>query len=249
MKTILNGIFLSFSYFSILPVRVGTMTSSKKLYSSMLLSFPFVGFIIGFISVALFIFLKQFMPLMYCAIISACMYLLLYGFLHLEALSDVIDGYFASLSGKNVYEIMKEPHVGALGAIGTFVFVLLKVAVIVFLFTQSKEQFFLAALIFSRLGLIFGLFAFSFHPNSTFALQLKNSANLTLLMVAFIGYMIFCYFILDVKSVLLFSCVTLAVISLSLYFLRKKFNFLNGDCLGASLEKTEFILLNVGLLL
>jgi adenosylcobinamide-GDP ribazoletransferase len=249
MKTILNGIFLSFSYFSILPIRVGSLTSSKKLYASLLLSFPFVGFVIAFISVALFVFLKAFMPVMYCAIVCACVYLILYGFLHLEALSDVIDGYFASLSGKNVYEIMKEPHVGALGAIGTFVFVLLKVSVIVFLFTQSKEQFFLAAVIFSRLGLIFGLFAFNFHPKSTFALQLKSSATLSLVIGAFLCYMGFSYFILDVKLVLLFSFATIGMISLSLYVLRKKFNFLNGDCLGASLEKTEFVLLNLGLML
>jgi adenosylcobinamide-GDP ribazoletransferase len=80
-------------------------------------------------------------------------------------------------------------------------------------------------------------------------LQLKSSASFKLVAFAFIGYIVFSYFILDVKSVLLFSFVTLGMISLSLYLLRKKFNFLNGDCLGASLEKTEFVLLNLGLIL
>lgn len=222
---------------------------NKKVYASLLLAFPFVGFAIAFLSVLLFMVLKDFMPLVYCAILCACVYLVLYGFLHLEALSDVIDGYFASLSGKDVYEIMKEPHVGALGAIGTFVFVLLKVAVIAFLLMESKEEFFLASVIFSRLGLIFALFAFEFHKNSSFALQLKHVASFTLVAVAFSAYMLFSYFVLDVKWVLLFSFVTLFVVALVLYALKKKFGFLNGDCLGASLEKTEWILLNLGLLL
>ena len=222
---------------------------NKKVYASLLLAFPFVGFTIAFLSVLLFTVLKDFMPTMYCAIVSACFYLVLYGFLHLEALSDVIDGYFASLSHKDAYEIMKEPHIGALGAIGTFVFVLLKVAVIAFLLMESKEEFFLASVIFSRLGLILGLFAFEFHKNSSFALQLKHVASFTLVAVAFSAYMLFSYFVLDVKWVLLFSFVTLFVVALVLYALKKKFGFLNGDCLGASLEKTEWILLNLGLLL
>lgn len=222
---------------------------NKKVYASLLLAFPFVGFVIAFLSVLLFMVLKDVMPLMYCAILCACVYLVLYGFLHLEALSDVIDGYFASLSGKDVYEVMKEPQVGALGAIGTFVFVLLKVAVIAFLLMESKEEFFLASVIFSRLGLIFGLFAFEFHKNSSFALRLKHVASFTLVAVAFSVYMLFSYFVLDVKLVLLFSFVTLFVVALVLYVLKKKFGFLNGDCLGATLEKTEWILLNLGLLL
>jgi adenosylcobinamide-GDP ribazoletransferase len=207
------------------------------------------GFAIAFLSVLLFMVLKDYMPMVYCAILCACVYLVLYGFLHLEALSDVIDGYFASLSGKNAYEIMKEPHVGALGAIGTFVFVLLKISVIAFLLIESKEEFFLASVIFSRLGLIFGLFAFEFHKNSSFALQLKQVASFTLVAVAFSTYMLFSYFVLDVKMVLLFSFVTLFVVALVLYALKKKFGFLNGDCLGATLEKTEWLLLNLGLLI
>jgi adenosylcobinamide-GDP ribazoletransferase len=249
MKSIWHGVLLSFSYFSILPIRLKNRAMNRKVYASLLLTFPFVGFSIAFLSVLLFMVLKDFMPLGYCAILCACVYLCLYGFLHLEALCDVIDGYFASLSGKNIYEIMKDPHVGAVGAIGTFVFVLMKVAVIAFLLIESKEEIFLTAVIFSRLGLIFGLFAFSFHEKSTFALQLKSSASVQLVLLSFIAYGILSYFVLDFKSVLLFALISIATISWILYVLKKKFGFLNGDCLGASLEKTEFILLNVGLML
>jgi adenosylcobinamide-GDP ribazoletransferase len=249
MKSIWHGVLLSFSYFSILPIGLKKMAMNKKIYASLLVAFPFVGFAIAFLSVLLFTVLKDFMPTMYCAIVSACFYLVLYGFLHLEALSDVIDGYFASLSGKNVYEIMKEPQVGALGAIGTAVFVLLKVSVIVFLLTQSKEELFLAAVLFSRLGLIFGVFAFDFHKNSSFALHLKETTSFKLVALAFVGYMLLCYFVLDVKAVLLFSFVAVFMMALILYALKKKFGFLNGDCLGASLEKTEWVLLNLGLFL
>ena len=249
MKSIWHGVLLSFSYFSILPIHLKNRAMNRKVYASLLWTFPFVGFAIAFLSVLLFMVLKDFMPLGYGAILCACVYLCLYGFLHLEALCDVIDGYFASLSGKNIYEIMKDPHMGAVGAIGTFVFVILKVAVISFLLIESKEEIFLTAVMFSRLGLIFGLFAFSFHAKSTFALQLKSSTSVQLVLLSFIAYGILSYFVLDFKSVLLFALISIATISWVLYVLKKKFGFLNGDCLGASLEKTEFILLNVGLML
>lgn len=249
MKAILNGVLLSFSYFSVLPIPLKTVTLSKKTYSSLLVALPLVGFVIAFLSVLLFIFLKDFMPLTYCAILSACFYLYLYGFLHLEALCDVIDGYFASLSNKDVYAIMKEPHVGAVGAIGTFVFVLLKIVVISYLLIESKEELFLASVIFSRLGLIFGLFAFKFHKKSSFALGLKSAITIKLIVLTFLFYMLFSYFLLDVKIVLLFSLVAVLMTTVILYKLKKIFGFLNGDCLGTSLEKTEFILLNIGLLL
>ena len=80
-------------------------------------------------------------------------------------------------------------------------------------------------------------------------MQLKQVASFALVAVAFSGYMLFSYFVLDVKMVLLFSFVTLFVVALVLYALKKKFGFLNGDCLGATLEKTEWILLNLGLLI
>lgn len=249
MKSILNGILLSFSYFSILPIHLKPMALNKKVYGALLLALPFVGFVIALLSVGLFMLLKEFMPLSYCAIVCACLYVSLYGFLHLEALCDVIDGYFASLSGKDAYEIMKEPHVGAVGAIGTFVFVLLKIAVIAYLFIESKEELFLASVIFSRLGLLFGLFAFKFHKKSSFALSLKAATSLRLVTLAFIAYVLFSYFVLDLNAVLLFSLVSILVMALILYMYKKKFGFLNGDCLGAGLEKTEWILLNIGLLL
>jgi adenosylcobinamide-GDP ribazoletransferase len=80
-------------------------------------------------------------------------------------------------------------------------------------------------------------------------LHLKEAASFKLVALAFVGYMVLSYFVLDVKAVLLFSLVTLFMVALILYTLKKKFGFLNGDCLGASLEKTEWILLNLGLLL
>lgn len=249
MKHYLNGLLLSISYFSILPVPKKEITMNKEVYDGMLFSLPFLGFILALISVGAFTFLSGFMPLEYSAFLCATLYLILYGFLHLEAVCDVIDGWFAQLSGKDVYAIMKEPHVGAVGAIGTFVLVVLKVGVITTLLLHSSAAVFLAAVIFSRMGLVFGLNWFEFHEQSTFAQALKKSAKGRVLLVMLFVYILISYFAIDFSHVVLFSVLTFVLFAVVLTILKKKFGFLNGDCLGFSLEIVELCLLNLGLVL
>lgn len=249
MRYFLDGIFLSFSYFSVLPLGSNIKKMHKMTYDGMLFGLPLVGLVIGLISAGLFLFLKGFMPLEYSAIVSACVYLVLYGFLHLEAVCDVVDAWYATLSGKDAYAIMKEPHVGAIGAIATFVLVLLKVSVVATLFYNGLAALVLAAIVFSRLGLAFSLNWFKLHKNSSFAQELKKSAKGKLLVVMLLAYMILVYFALDVSSVVLFAVVSIIAFTLILRILKGKFGFLNGDCLGFTLEVVELILLNIGLML
>lgn len=249
MRFFLDGMLLSFSYFSILPLGAKIRKMHKTIYDGMLFGFPLVGLVIALISVGLFWFLKELLPLEYSAIVSACVYMILYGFLHLEAVCDVIDGWYASLSGKDVYAIMKEPHIGAIGAIGVSVLVILKVAAITTLFINGLEMLFLTAVIFSRLALAFSLNWFKVHKNSTFAQELKKSAKGKLLVVMLLAYTLFVFFGLQVHSVLLFALVALVIFTIVLRILKAKFGFLNGDCLGFSLEIVEFMLFNLGLML
>ncbi|WP_419771251.1 MAG: adenosylcobinamide-GDP ribazoletransferase [Candidatus Marinarcus sp.] len=249
MKTMVNGFLLGFSYFSVLPIHLKALQSSQQLYRALLFSLPVVGLVLALICVGLFTLLKGVLPLTFAAILCSVIYLILYGFLHLEAVCDVIDGWYASLSGKDIYAIMKEPQIGAIGAIGTFLLILLKISALCFLLIYSKEQFFIIAAVFSRLGLIYGLSWFDFHEKSKFALQLKSAATFQVTAFVSILFMVLSYFILDSTTVFIFLLLTLFVIFSSLYILKKKFGFLNGDCLGFSLELSEVLLLIVGLML
>ena len=71
--------------------------------------------------------LNEFFNPLYSAFVCAVVYLALYGFIHTEAIIDVVDAWFASYSGKDAYKIMKESTIGAIGALYGVAFVLLKV--------------------------------------------------------------------------------------------------------------------------
>ena len=238
LKNIYLGLKFSFSYFSIIPIsfKKSDDLSQKNVLALMLFFFPFVGLILGTGTVVLFLFLNHLE--WYGALFSAVSYMLLYGFLHTEAIIDVADALYASHSGKDAYAIIKEPTVGAMGVLYAIGFIILKLAGVVFLFTHNFLLEFIAILIVSRLSL---LLLFKVHTfRSSFATELKNALPLphfvmTLLMYILIGSLFLSQFIFLLMAAFLLSL----VIS---YSIKSKLGFVNGDVLGATLEGIEILL-------
>ncbi len=244
MKQILDAFLFSLSYFSIIPVPTKNIEIKEETYKYTLFLFPLVGIILALLVVGVNLALSEVFNPIYSCFVSAILYLFLYGFLHLEAVCDVADGWFASYGGKDVYKIMKEPTIGAIGAIYTFCFVLLKVAIITYVLYEKEYLLFVIVCIFSRLNLIYLLEYFKFNKNSFLALAFQNAGVFKLKIYALL-YVVLA-FIFGTNALILFI-----VSLLSFYFILKilnnKFGFLNGDCLGFTIEHTELILLNIGL--
>ena len=117
LKEILNAFYFALSYFSIIPVFVKDMQINDKTYKYTLVLLPLVGAILASIVIALNLLLNQFFIPLYASFVVAIVYLALYGFIHTEAIIDVVDAWFASYSGKDAYKIMKESTIGAIGAL------------------------------------------------------------------------------------------------------------------------------------
>ncbi len=227
MKDLIDGLKYGISYFSILPIKVGKFEANKNFYKGVIFSLPFVGLLLSIITIGLFLLLP--LPLLYKAILVSILYLFLYGFIHLEAVCDTIDGYFASLSKKDVYEIMKEPQVGAIGAIGTFCFVLLKILALSYLLYYQHFICIILAFVLSRSSLFFAL-DLEYHKESHFINSLKNSFETPLY----------------IKLIFLpFSLITKFILTR----LKKHLGFINGDTLGFTIELQEILFLNIGILL
>lgn len=227
MKDMIDGLKYGISYFSILPIKVGKFEANKEFYRGVIYSLPFIGLLLSLILIALFSILP--FPFLYKAILCSILYLFLYGFLHLEAVADTIDGYFASLSKKDVHEVMKEPQIGAIGAIGTFCFVLLKIVALSYLLYFEHYIAIILALILSRSSVFFAL-DLEYHQESHFINSLKNSFQISkLYKLIFFPLSFFTKYIL--KS------------------LKKHLGFLNGDTLGFTIELQEIIFLNIGVMI
>jgi adenosylcobinamide-GDP ribazoletransferase len=169
------------------------------------------------------------LPLLYKSILCSILYLFTYGFLHLEAVCDTIDGYFASLSNKDVYEVMHEPQIGSIGALGGFSFVLLKILALAYLLYFESYIVIVISLILSRCSIFFGL-DFEYHEKSHFIKSIQSS-YITPLFI----------------KILFLPCNLLT--KLILNTLKNKLGFLNGDILGFNIELQEIIYLNLGIML
>jgi len=192
-----------------------------------LFSLPIVGILLSTLTILLFIVLP--FPLLYKSILCSILYLFSYGFLHLEAVCDTIDGYFASLSKKDVYEVMHEPQVGSIGAIGGFCFVLLKILAISYLLYYECFLALIIVLTLSRLSVFFSL-DFEYHNKSHFIKSIQEAFK-----TPWFIKLLFLPFNLLTKVIL--------------KTLKNKLGFINGDILGFSIELQEIIYLNLAIIL
>ena len=238
LKKLYLGFKFSFSYFSILAIsfKKSDDLSNKEVLASMLFFLPFVGLLLGFITITLFSFLENLT--WFGALISAIIYMSLYGFLHTEAVCDVADAIYASHSGKDAYAIIKEPTVGAMGVLFSIAIILLKIAGIVFLFLNNYFMEFVAILIISRLSLLLLLEVHEFR--SSFASTLKDSLTKPYLISSFIIFSFIGIMLISTFMTLLFLGLLLALFIS--YVIKNKIGFVNGDVLGATLEGLEVLL-------
>lgn len=244
MKQILNAFFFALSYFSIIPVFVKNMEINNDTYKYTLVILPLIGAILASLVIGLNLALIEFFNPLYASFVCAVVYLALYGFIHTEAIIDVVDAWFASYSGKDAYKIMKESTIGAIGALYGFSFVLLKVGIITYVLYEKQYILFLIVCVFSRLNLIYLLGYFKFSKDSFLSLAFEHGGVLQLKIFALI-YLVLAF--IFGTNVLLLFILSLASFYFILKILNNKFGFVNGDCLGFTLEHTELILLNIGL--
>jgi len=246
MKIVLHAFYFAFSYFSTIPVLVKELEINNTTYKYTLAFLPLVGTVLASLVIFLNLGLNELFNPLYASFISAVVYLFLYGFLHLEAVCDVVDAWFASHGGKDAYSIMKEPTIGAIGAMYTFGLVLLKVGAITYLLYEGQYVLFLLVCMFSRLNFIYLLGYFKFSKDSFLSLAFQD-AGVGKVKIFCILYILFALFISSYALILL-ACSLLAFF-LILRRLNKQFGFVNGDCLGFTLEHVELVLLNVALVL
>ena len=246
MKNVYAGFKWMLSYFTLLPVRLNDSDDLRapSVSAAMLFWLPLGGGIIASISVLLYHLL---LPIgWFGALIAAVGYMMLYGFLHTEAVMDVADALYAKHSGKDAYSIIKDPTVGAMGILWAIGVVALKLAGIVYLLTQGQERLLIVIAIISRMGLLLLFYTQTFR--STFIDMLKKGFDGRYFYGALILYGITLSFIGGITTWILLP-VGLAFTWLFARSVGKKLGFLNGDVLGCTLESTEIVLLVTGAML
>lgn len=117
----MKDVWAAFALLTLLPIRRAPHVSARAFAW-----FPLVGALLGGALVAAFLVCRiVFPPLVTAALITA-LWALLTGALHLDGVSDACDALFAETTRARRLEILRDVHMGAFGAAGLILILLLK---------------------------------------------------------------------------------------------------------------------------
>lgn len=227
------GFALAFNMLTILPFfKVHSFFKGINGYSAMF--YPLVGFILGALLWGVHTLLQDFLPSIHTAVIIFALWILLTGALHLDGLSDTIDGFF--VPKERALEVMKDAHVGGMGMIFTFVFLAMKLSSVIYF-----DAFYLLPLVlmFSRLNATLAIYFFPYMSNGVGTL-LKEELSHKMVLFAFFYTLLMSLFFSFSFALLL----SLAVLFMCALLFTKRLGGLSGDVYGFIIELTELVLLN-----
>ncbi|MEA3228268.1 MAG: adenosylcobinamide-GDP ribazoletransferase [Campylobacterota bacterium] len=229
----LKGFALAFNMMSIIPFfKVHNFFNGINGYSVMF--YPLVGFILGSILFCIQFLLQDIVPSTHLAVIIFSLSILMTGALHIDGLSDTVDGLF--VSREKSLQVMKDSHIGGMGMIFTFVFLMLKLSS----FIHFEAYYLLPViLMLSRLNALLAIYFYDYMSSGVGQL-LKDELVARYLLFA-IFYSLALLYIFSFIAALLISLVVLVLIA---RFFQKRLGGLNGDIYGFIIELSELALLN-----
>lgn len=93
--------------------------------------FPAIGWLVGFVTAVVYALASLLWPPAVAVILSTVAGIWLTGAFHEDGFADVCDGFGGGMSAERVLEIMKDSRVGAYGAIGICLLLLLKISLLI----------------------------------------------------------------------------------------------------------------------
>ncbi len=227
-----KGFALAFSMLTIIPFfKVHQFFKGINGYAAML--YPVVGLLLGALLFLIHSQLNPYHPSSHLTVIIFALWILLTGALHLDGVGDTIDGLF--VSKECALEVMGDSHIGGMGMIFTFVFLVVKLSAF---FSLQSFATLPIILMLSRLNATLAIYFFPYIGGGMGQLA-KEELQLWHVGVAFLY---------GSAIILLTHHFTLVFVSIGILFLigvffTKRLGGLSGDIYGFIIELSELAML------
>lgn len=240
-KQLMLNFYSALSFLTIIrPPRQAEWENSSKV-----MHFPIVGLLIGILlliidhalSLIAYGEIRAALDLIFLAVIT--------GGLHLDGLADSADGLFSHKSKERILEIMKDPHVGAMGVITVALCLLLKFSGITGIKGENAWVWLLTAPALARSSQVIGLvFMDNARGHGGIGAHFYQKHNYKSLLFCFLPLIIpFC---INIRAGLFISVAfAISTISSLLYF-QSRIGGMTGDTFGAATEIVETAILVSG---
>lgn len=230
----MSQFFSALSFLTIIPVPKTVSWNDGR----MALYFPLVGILVGGLLCGFDFLCGHFAGREVRAILDVLFLALISGGIHLDGLADAADGLLAHRPKEKTLEIMRDPRIGAMGALALIFCVLIKYAAIRGLADDSRWIWLMAAPAFARTAQVAGLVFVDYaRKNGGIGDNLFQKNKLRLLLFtplpALLPFSLGA--LVGLEALLFFILVT----GILFYFCRKKIGGMTGDTLGALSEIME----------
>lgn len=246
----MKGFLLALQFFTIIPIHK-ELPMTKKHITTMFLSLPFIGVMIGAAASAVYYLLQTYTDTsaLLTAFLLLFVFVLLTGGLHLDGFVDSGDAYFSYRSIEKRHEILDDPRIGAFGAMAL---VFLVIGKIIFLHELIADDllavYWLLFIPFlSRIGMGFYLVQTPASKENGMGAFFKSHIHLkvfTSLMTVFLvtGLIIISWWSGDWVMPIILVAITVLASLFYRYWTMKNFNGSSGDLYGAFIEGLELVL-------
>ncbi|MDD5439774.1 MAG: adenosylcobinamide-GDP ribazoletransferase [Candidatus Omnitrophica bacterium] len=205
--------------------------------------FPLVGLFLGlalFGAYTIFVFLRFDHVLI--GILLALALTVLTGGLHLDGLADTCDAFGSGKSKDEMLRIMRDPHIGAMGAIGLIADLALKASLLSMIGRADKCGALIAMCVISRWNLASSLCLFPYARPDGKAKIFKNGTGKKMLFPATLMALLCIGIVRPVENLCAFGIAAGAVYLINKASTRK-IGGITGDTLGLANELAEIVTL------
>ncbi len=232
---------LALQFLTIIPVKMKNIKEGDL--SSSVIYFPLIGLLLGLLlvginKVLLILNFDQFIA----NIILVISLILLTGGIHMDGAADTADAFLSRKNKEEMLVIMRDSHIGSMGALSLISVILLKIAFLSYPGFPSKAAPLLLMCVLSRWSMVFAMFLFPYARQEGKARLLINGINFKIFTLSTIIALACVFSIWKIKGVLVFIVIA-AASYIAGRFINRKIGGITGDTLGALSESNEIIVL------
>ncbi len=232
---------LALQFLTVIPVKIKDFKDNDIARSAVY--FPVIGLLLGFILLLVgkgLVFLN-FNTLTTSVMIVAVLAVMT-GSMHLDGLSDTSDALLSRKSKDEMLDIMRDSHIGAMGATAIILVLMLKVVIISSLGYSMMAPALILMCMTSRTSLVMAMFLFPYARKEGKAKTYMEQKSIKTLVIAAALAILFAAFTWRIRGLITLSVTILFVYLMGMSTVRR-LGGITGDTLGAMAEISEIIVL------
>jgi len=242
----MKEILIALQFLTIIPVRIKSELEDTD-FGKSLLWFPLIGLLIGLLLSGEALLLRDTNPLVRGAVLLLIS-VIVTGGIHLDGLADTLDGFYGGRDKERILEIMRDSNVGAIGAIGLFLILILKFSLYASYPSHAIWRALILSSIFSRWAQTLACSISTYAREEGKGRAFIEHADKNRLIIATI-FTIGAFFLLaGLKGVLIFFLSSILIL-LFIRYIEGRIGGMTGDIIGTVNELGEVLILLGGIFL